>query len=83
MGFFDLFKKKSEKLTEEQVDEIEEKVEGSEEKHVQDKAIFSDLKKPTQTKVKKAVKKSSAKRAKSSSGKKVKKGSKTKSKKRR
>ena len=36
MGFFDLFKKKSAKLTEEQVDEIEEKVDESEEKHKKD-----------------------------------------------
>ena len=47
MGFFsNLFGKKSDKLTKEQLDEIEEKVEETQEKHIKDRAIFSDLKKP-------------------------------------
>ena len=56
MGFFsNLFGKKSDKLTQGQVDEIEERVEESEAKHVKDRVIFSDLSKPTKTKVKKSI----------------------------
>jgi len=46
MGFFsNLFKKKSDKLTQEQVEEIDEKVELTQEKHVKDRAILSNLSK--------------------------------------
>ena len=77
MGFFsNLFGKKGDKLTQEQVDEIEEKVEESESKHVKDRVIFSDLSKPTKTKVKKPTKK-----VKKPTKKKAKKGSKKKRKK--
>ena len=56
MGFLSkLFGKKSDNLTKEQVDEIDEKVEETQEKHVKDRAILSDLKKPS-TKVVKATK---------------------------
>ena len=86
MGFFDLFKKKSEKLTEEQVDEIEEKVEETQEKHVKDRAVFSDLKRPTQTNVVKAAKparKKASKKKARKQAKKVKRSAKKKGKKRR
>jgi len=57
MGFLSkLFGKKSDKLSQEQLDDIDEKVEESEEKHVKDRAIFSDLKKPSKTKVIKTAK---------------------------
>ena len=72
MGFFDLFKKKSEKLTKEQIDQIEEKIEESEEKHIKDGVIFSDLKKPAKTKSVK-VAKPTRKKAKKQSKKKAKK----------
>ena len=72
MGFFsNLFKKKSEKLTKEQIDNIEEKVEESEDKHLKDRLIFSNLSKPKKSKVKKTVKKI-AKRPKKQSKKKAK-----------
>ena len=67
MGFFsDLFKKKEGKVTQEQLDEIEEKVEETQEKHVKDGEIISNLSKPAKTvaqkpvkiKVKKSIKKS-------------------------
>ena len=51
MGFFsNLFKRKYKKLTQEQVDDIEEKVEKSEEKHSDDSSLLSDLSKPVETK---------------------------------
>jgi len=58
MGFFsNLFKKKSDKLTQEQVDEIDEKVELTQQKHVKDRAILSNLSKPAKNKIKQSIKK--------------------------
>jgi hypothetical protein len=48
MGFFsNLFKKKSSKLTKEQIDTIDEKVELTEEKFSGERKIWADLSKPS------------------------------------
>ncbi len=73
MGFFsNLFKKRDKKLIQEQIDEIEEKVELTQKKHVEGRAIFSNLEKlsndsmpkPAAKKVKKATHKKPKKHAK-------------------
>ena len=89
MGFLsNLFGKKSSKLTQEQLDEIDEKVEETQIKHTKDREIFSNLRKPTKIvnpvkkkaikPIKDTVKKSGAKKVRKPSRKKAKKGSKKK-----
>ena len=54
MGFFsNLFKKKGEKLSQGEIDEIEQKVELTEDKFAGERQIYSDLKKPSKPAVKK------------------------------
>ena len=59
MGLFSFLFKKKAKLTQEQVEEIDDKVEETQIKHIKDRAILSDLKKPIKI-VKKPVKKKKA-----------------------
>jgi hypothetical protein len=82
MGFFsNLFKKKSERLTPEQIDEIDERVEETQQKFAGEKKIWADLSKSSKkvmqkpvTKVIKRPVKKVKKKAKKVSKKKIKKG---------
>jgi len=82
MGFFsDLFKKKTNKLTPEQIDTIDERVELTQKKFSGERKIWSDLLKPRQVKlkptvqipIKKIIKKSKPKKVKKNKAKKTKK----------
>jgi len=80
MGLFSFLFKKKVKLTSEQIEEIDDKVEETQIKHTKDREIFSNLRKPAKIvknpvkkaikPIKKTVKKSGAKKVKKPSRKK-------------